>query len=332
MRTRRHLPFAGFAVVSVVICAAMIMALANVSWNGRATYLATFDDVTGLDVGDDVRLAGVRVGRVDAVDVVGGRAEVALTVERDVELPADSIVEVRWVDLIGATELLLLPGESTATLEDGARIEATRAGTDLAVLADQLGPLTATLDPERLNELVASIVAALDGREHEVARLVRELDTVLATFTERGDLIGTILRDYRDLSATIARRDEQIVTLVDHLGVLTGTLDEADEIVVAAIEEAGQVARNADRFLAASADDLERVLADLVPVVGGLVADRERFDAALGGLPDAFGRWILATEIGDAIELEACVSPTSPPCSELHVTDRLPGVGQEDGS
>src|SRR5437899_12620353 len=75
--------------------------IAKVSLEDRYKVTATFDDVTGLFAGDDVKLAGVNVGKVSTIKLVEGKAVVSFDVNSTVHLPTDSTVAARWLNLIG---------------------------------------------------------------------------------------------------------------------------------------------------------------------------------------------------------------------------------------
>jgi phospholipid/cholesterol/gamma-HCH transport system substrate-binding protein len=86
-------------------------------WPGRPgpdtyTLTASFDDVTGLLVNDNVKVAGVPVGKVTGVEVEEGQAVVRMEIDADQTLPADSAAAVRWRNLIGQRYVYLFPGET----------------------------------------------------------------------------------------------------------------------------------------------------------------------------------------------------------------------------
>ena len=62
---------------------------------------ATFDDATGLGRDDNVKVAGVVVGKVNGVQLDQGRARVTFQVRKDVKVPTDSSAAIRWRNLLG---------------------------------------------------------------------------------------------------------------------------------------------------------------------------------------------------------------------------------------
>ena len=309
------LRFLLFAAVSLVLTVAIGATIAGTSFDARTELLARVDDVGGLRAGDDVRLAGVRVGSVEDIAVEEGRAVVRFAVDADIGLPTDTTARVQWVDLIGSNELLLLPGEASSTLSEGDELTATTSAADLAELADAFGPLTQTLDPDRINELTATVLTVLEGREGDLSRLLTDLEVALATFTEREDTVDRLLQDYALLAETVARREGQITTLVDHLLVAAETFDRSDDVLAAAISDTGRFLGNLDAFLDAAADDLGGVLDDLLVVTDTVVEELDTLERGVVALPGTLDAVLRATDRGDAVSLDAtCVSLTAPPC------------------
>ena len=112
--------------------------LTGVSGGGQSTYemKASFRAADGVDVGTDVRLAGVKVGRVTGfeLDTTTFRAETRFTVIEGIELPEDSALAVSSEGLLGGNYLEILPGGSPITLAAGDEIEFTQGSVSLVSL------------------------------------------------------------------------------------------------------------------------------------------------------------------------------------------------------
>jgi len=99
-------------------------------------FTASFRSVEGVSVGTDVRMAGVKVGTVTALDLNPQtfRAEARLSVAPGIDLPDDSAVIVSSEGLLGGNFVELLPGGSPFNLEPGAEIEDTQSSVSLISL------------------------------------------------------------------------------------------------------------------------------------------------------------------------------------------------------
>lgn len=103
---------------------------------GGYTLVARFDQIDGIGVGSDVRLAGIKVGSVvsSTLDTQTYQAVVRFSVERGVELPTDTAAAVTQEGLLGGKYLSLLPGGMEDMLADGDEIEETQDSVDLISL------------------------------------------------------------------------------------------------------------------------------------------------------------------------------------------------------
>ncbi len=94
---------------------------------------ASFDNIAGLNVGSDVRLAGVKVGTVEAeaIDPKTYLARVTLSVRDGVELPRDSGASIANESLLGGIYLSVSPGGDARMLQPGGEFTATQGAVSL---------------------------------------------------------------------------------------------------------------------------------------------------------------------------------------------------------
>lgn len=137
---RRHDPVELLAGLVVLALLAGLI-IAAVIGNGRKSqsgYVLTaqFDHIDGLDVGSDVRMAGVNVGQVmdETVNPKDFQAVVTLSVRPDIKLPADSSAVVTSDSLLGGKYLALAPGGADTMLAPGGRITQTQGAISLEQL------------------------------------------------------------------------------------------------------------------------------------------------------------------------------------------------------
>ncbi|KAA2250188.1 MCE family protein [Solihabitans fulvus] len=235
-----------FAVVTITATALLALTIANLDVNGATTYTARFRTVAGLHSGDDVRVAGVRVGQVGDLRIVDrDQAEVVLEVQRDVTLPAGVTATIKYRNLIGQRYVELGRGTATdinATLPPGARIplDRTQPALDLTDLFNGFKPLFQALNPEDVNKLSFEIIQVLQGE---------------------GGTIDTLLAHTASLTSTIAGKDEVIGKVVDNLNSVLDSLNSRG-------------------------DELSQVVVTTQQLISGLAADRKAIGSAIGALGD----------------------------------------------
>lgn len=111
--------------------------------NGYPLY-ADFSSVAGLKIGDSVEIAGVKIGRVEAMGLADDRARLQLRIQDNVKLQEDAIASVRARGLIGDKFILITPGASDKLIPPGGKIRETDSPPDLPDLIGKIvgGDLT----------------------------------------------------------------------------------------------------------------------------------------------------------------------------------------------
>ena len=92
----------------------------------------TFDNVTGLEVGDKVTVSGLRVGRVQALNLLADHVNVRTWLDGSIPFPRDSRAAIRSIGMIGEKYIDLIRGESPEGLAENDSI----TGTHIDYLAD----------------------------------------------------------------------------------------------------------------------------------------------------------------------------------------------------
>lgn len=153
-------------------------------------YSAIFTDVYGLREGDDVRMAGVRVGRVQKIELVDNeRARVDFVVQNDQKLYGNTIASVTYQNIVGQRYVGLSPGKSGGPAGDtvlaaGATIpvERTDPSFDVTTLLNGYEPLFSTLSPEQADNLTKGVIQSLQGDNASIVTLVSQTSTLTKAF------------------------------------------------------------------------------------------------------------------------------------------------------
>ncbi|MEO3867283.1 MlaD family protein [Nonomuraea sp. B12E4] len=263
----RFVLFVGTCVALIVLITVQI---ARVSTGGGYRLVAMFDDVSGLVEGDQVKIAGAPVGQVDTIRVVDGRAEVTLEVQDAVRVPTDTEAAVRWRNAVGQRVVYLLPGTAPARLAPGARITRTSSVVDIGELISDLGPLTRSLDPEQINQLLTAAARALDGNERNIPRLLDNVNAITTTVNERRRTIERLLKDYATVTGVVARRDKQIERLVDNLVTLSEAFADNRELIDEALVQLSTTVHTSNEVLGKNAGELGALVDNLAGLTGGI--------------------------------------------------------------
>ncbi|MCE7005693.1 MCE family protein [Kibdelosporangium philippinense] len=216
-----------FIVVTVVATAVLGISIANTNLSSTNTYSARFTDVTSLMPGDDVRIAGVRVGQVEEVGIADRKqAEVKFSVDAGRQLPAGVTATIKFRNLVGQRYIALAQGTGTGVLAPDATIplERTRPALDLTELFNGFKPLFRALSPDDVNKLSYEIIQVLQGEGGTVESLLSHTASLTQTIADKDAVIGEVITNLNGLLDTVNARGQQLSDLVVQLQQLVSGL------------------------------------------------------------------------------------------------------------
>lgn len=168
------------------------------------TYSAAFSEAGGLKPGDEVRIAGVKVGKVDEVDLDGDHVKVVFRVKGDPAFGTRTGAAIRIKTILGAKYLALEP-KGSGQLAPGSEIPLSRTTPAYDVVA-AFSDLTTTTE------------------QVDTERLAKALDTLSATFEDSPAEVRASLEGLSRISRTVASRDQQLRELLAHANGVSGVL------------------------------------------------------------------------------------------------------------
>lgn len=304
-----------YVTVTGLLTAFIGTQIARVNLSGGWRLSASFEDASGLVKGDQVKIAGVVVGRVDEIKVVNGRARVTMSIRESVQIPADTQAAIRWRDAIGQRVVYLIPGTSRTMMRPGAHITRTRSVVDSGELINQLGPLTESLDGVQVNELLTSLAQAMDGNAADIDRLIDNIETLSAALARRRQALRQMIADYATISEIIARRDRQIATAVDDMVTLSQAFVDNRRLIDRTLVELSKTARTSEAVLARNAGQLEEIVTRLSVFTSGVRRNHEAVRKVLEKARPKLEHIFAAVDNGEYMEVAApCLTLVAPPC------------------
>lgn len=223
-------------VAIVTACSIIIVTALRTPVEGdQVEYDALFSDVSGLFAGDDVRMSGVQVGKVEAVELDGVDARVRFTVQSDRPVFRTTQPAIRYQNLLGQRYIeLIQPDGTPARAETGHTfpLESTISSFDVSKLFNGFRPLFDTLDSAQLNQFGENILRVLQGDGAGIGPVLADLDSLTKYAKDREAVIVLLIRNLGEISNQIAGKSAQVGDLVEQLGGLLSRFStKADEIV-----------------------------------------------------------------------------------------------------
>lgn len=309
------LRFALFVGLTVSLIVLITVQIARLGTGGGYRLVATFDDVSGLVEGDQVKIAGAPVGQVEGIRVVDGRAEVTMEVQDAVRVPADTEAAVRWRNAVGQRVVYLLPGTAPGRLAPGSRIARTSSVVDIGQLVSDLGPLTRSLDPDQINQLLTAAATSLRGNDKNIPRLLDNVNAITGTVNERRKTIEGLLKDYATVTGVVSRRDKQIEQLVDNLVTLSEAFADNRKLVDDAIVELSATFHTSNEVIGKNAGELGALVDNLSGLTGGIRRHVSEIDKTVSTFQPLFARAYSTVNRGHYfITAVPCVALGAAPC------------------
>ena len=250
--------FLVFAVVTMLATTVLGLTIANAQSGERTVYSGRFEDVTGLQRGDDVRISGVIVGSVTDIEIVDRRiAKVDFEIDSSLRLPATTRAAVLYKNLIGQRFLGLSqeqePCDPAAppTLAEGAVIPegCTRKPLNLTELFNGFQPLFQALDPEQVNTLANEIIQVLQGQGGTIDSLLTSTASLTKTLADKDQVIGELIDNLNGVLDSVTSRNDQLNDLIVSLRELVAGLAEDREPIGSAISSIGDLAATTSSLL-----------------------------------------------------------------------------------
>lgn len=272
--------FSTFMVVAMVLTVLVYGTLRRDPGGPTDSYSALFTDVTGLGGGDDVRVAGVRVGRVDAVTLVGDVAQVTFQIDSEQSIYPDTVASVMYQNIVGQRYLGLSRDRRSAPaqpLPAGSQIplQRTEPSFDVGALLNGFEPLFTLLDPTQVDRLTNAMIDAFQGDSVDVAQFVAQTAELTATFAGPDEILGDVIDNLDTIVGDLAAQDANLAGVITTAHAMVSELNNRREHLIAS---AGSLNRTAARIAA---------IGDAVyPQMSELLHREPGFVQHIAGMPD----------------------------------------------
>ncbi|MGE2735675.1 MCE family protein [Mycolicibacterium vaccae] len=281
-----------FVVVCLIFTFALFAVFAELRFDEKKSYRAEFTNVTGLEAGNFVRIAGVEVGKVESVKVQPGMTvEVGFSADESVVLTEGTRATVRYDDLIGGRYLALDEGAGgMRSLPAGATIPLARTSPalDLDALIGGFRPLFRALNPEQINQLTSQLIRALQGQGDTIGSFFEQTAALTSTLADRDQLIGEVVSNLNVVLGSLGDQSTQFAKAVDSLSQMMATLSGQKGEIAASVKYVDEVAGSVADLLQKGRGPVADVVRETDRTAQAVLADHEYFDNLLETLPDAY--------------------------------------------
>ena len=249
---------------------------------GGDTYHAMFTEAGGLKVNDEVRIAGVRVGKVNEVELAQDQVRVTFKVDDAADFGADTRAAIKVKTILGSMFLALEPAGGDR-LAEGATIPAARTSSpfDVVEAFEGLASTSEQIDTDRLAESLTTLADLTRNTPEEFRGALDGLSRLSSNVAAKDEQLNTLLVNLERVSTVLDERDQDIVKLMEDSDVLFRALVARREAVHDLLVSSTTLSQELTRLIDQSREDLKPALAHLENVVAVLNKNEDNLDSSL---------------------------------------------------
>jgi phospholipid/cholesterol/gamma-HCH transport system substrate-binding protein len=276
-------------VIVAVVGLVIMLALGSAAYaaddlpviGGGTTYTADFTESAGLNPGDEVRVAGVKVGKVTGVKLDRGHVMVAFRV-KDTWIGDRSTASIMIKTLLGDKYLAVDP-LGAARQSSGARIPASRTTSpyDVTEAFNGLAQTFGQLDTERLGQSLEAISEAFRNTPPNVRKSVEGLSALSRTISSRDAQLARLLAGTRKITGTLASQNAEFEALLRDGNLLLGELERRRDAIHALLVGTGKLSRELIGLVNDNERQIQPTLRALDQVTSTLKDNQSSLDRAL---------------------------------------------------
>jgi phospholipid/cholesterol/gamma-HCH transport system substrate-binding protein len=278
------------AALVVVLVASLFIAVRTAGQLARTRVVAYFENSTGLFSGDDVRILGVPVGKVDKIEPQPEQVKVTFWFDQKYKVPADAKAAILSPLLVTGRAIQLTPVYSGGpAMKDGAVIPKNRTAVPVEwdQVRDQLQRLTELLAPTKpggvstLGELIntaadnlrgqganirdtviklSQAVSALGDHSKDLFGTFKNLSTLVTALHDSADLLEQLNRNLADVTSLLADDPNKVGRTVEDLNSVVGDVQSFAAENREAIGTTSDKLASITTALVQSLDDIKQTL------------------------------------------------------------------------
>ncbi len=275
----------GIAVIALMMLAAFRADRLPIIGSGD-TYHAQFAEIGALKTGNEVRVAGVSVGKVNKIQLDGNKVLVTFKIDKGVDFGTQTGADIRVRTLLGAEYLAITP-KGSGQLPKGATIPLARtiAPYDVVQAFSDLSKTTDALDVPQLAEALTTLgdIAAKTPKEFRGA--IQGVSDLSVNLAARDTQINTLLTSLKKVTGVLNSRNDELVTLFEDSDVLFKAISDRRDSIHRLLVSTQAISKELSALVKGTKADLKPALDQLLVVTGMLTKNEAALDEALRQYP-----------------------------------------------
>lgn len=272
-------------IVGVVVIALVMLAAFNAGnlplIGGGTSYQADFRDASGLKPDDEVRIAGVRVGKVEDLSLDGSHVVVKFKIDNgQMTLGTATTASIRIKTLLGQKYLAVVP-TGPGKLSDDIPISRTTSPFDVVQAVTGLAQTVGSIDTTQLATAFDTIAETFSDTPSNLSSALTGLSRLSTTIASRDAQLGQLLANANTVTGLLADRRTQFQQLITDGNLLLAELNRRRVVIHTLLVSATALANQLTALIAENRNQLRPALDQLHNVLTLLQNNQNNLDASL---------------------------------------------------
>ncbi|MEZ0577942.1 MCE family protein [Nocardioides sp. MH1] len=249
---------------------------------GGDTYYAEFDEAGGLKVNDEVRLAGVRVGKVESIELDDGHVKVGFQIKTDAKLGDETKAAIKVKTILGSMFLSIEPSGG-GELKEGDTIppERTMSPFNVVDAFSGLAKTSADINTDQLAKSLSTLADLTRNTPEEFRAALKGVSALSEVVASRDEQINSLLKSLERVSTVLDARDSDIVHLMDDADVLFRALVQRRDAIHNLLVATSDLSEELTGLVRDSRADLKPALSHLESVLAVITKNQDNLDQSL---------------------------------------------------
>jgi phospholipid/cholesterol/gamma-HCH transport system substrate-binding protein len=280
-RARNPLPIA-LVGMAVVVALLIVSLRADDIFSDRSTYSAEFAEAANINDESEVRIAGVRVGMVESVELAGDRVLVEFTVDNSQDFGDRTDVAIKTRTLLGQKYLdIRTRGDGEQDPDEVIPLSRTETPYQIFDAFGQLGEVNEQLDADLIAEQFTTLADTFRNTPESTRASLDGLSRLSNVIAERDMQLAALLESTKRVTAVLAERDDQLVRLLADGDLVLATINERREAISSLLANTIRLSEELTRLVRDNRLEIGPLLDNLDSVTSLLEANLDNLDKTL---------------------------------------------------
>ena len=246
------------------------------------TISAEFKDAAGITAENQVRVAGIKVGTVESVELATDRVIITMEIDNGTSIPDDAFAEIKLATLLGTKFVDIEAKGGEPFLEEGDQIplERTTVPYEIYQASNQGTNVLEDLDGKAFNKMLVQLTKVTKVAEDEIGQALEGLNELGAGLSTKDQDLRSLLTGANDLTELLSEEGDQLVRLIDSSNEVLGSLAAKRQEVQTLLASTNQMARDVAALLRDNRANVDSILTDLHRALVVLAQNVEHLDQA----------------------------------------------------